>query len=105
MTVTVKTEIDLLHRFGPVRDQGRRPTCLAFAASDSHAGVRSGWEPLSCEFAFYNAQRRAGRSPAQGALLSAMLDTLRIDGQPVEAGWPYLDSDSVHPTTWRPSID
>ena len=102
MTVTVETEIDLRHRFGPVRDQGRRPTCLAFAASDSHAGVRAGWEPLSCEFAFYNAQRRAGRPPAQGALLSAMLDTLKFDGQPVEAGWPYLNPEDVQPTTWRP---
>ena len=26
MTVTVETEIDLRHRFGPARDQGRRPT-------------------------------------------------------------------------------
>lgn len=102
MTVTVETEIDLRHRFGPARDQGRRPTCLAFAASDSHAGVRAGWEPLSCEFAFYNAQRRTSRSPDQGALLSAMLDTLKFDGQPVETGWPYLNSEDVEPTTWLP---
>lgn len=102
MTVTAEIDVDLRGRFGPVRDQGRRPTCLAFAASDSHAGIRSGWEPLSCEFAFYNAQRRAGRSPAQGAVLGAMLDTLRMDGQPVDAGWPYLDAEAVQATTWRP---
>ncbi len=98
MTVAV----DLRDLFGTVRDQGRRPTCLAFAASDSHAGVRPGWEPLSCEFAFYNAQRRAGRSPTQGAVLGAMLETLRVDGQPVEAAWPYLDSKAVRATTWLP---
>lgn len=102
MTVRVDTEIDLRNRLGPVRDQGSRPTCLAFAASDSHAGVRAGWEPLSCEFAFFNAQRRAGRSPTQGALLGAMLDTLRLDGQPVEAGWPYLEADAVQASTWLP---
>jgi hypothetical protein len=102
MTVTADAEIDLRHRFGLVRDQGRRPTCLAFAASDSHAGIRAGWEPLSCEFAFYNAQRRAGRSPTQGALLGAMLDTLRLDGQPVEEGWPYLEADAVQAATWLP---
>lgn len=52
--------------FGPARDQGARPTCLAFAASDLHAGVREAWTPLSCEFLFYHAQRRAGRPPTVG---------------------------------------
>jgi len=28
---------DIRHRFGPARDQGMRPTCLAFAVSDAHA--------------------------------------------------------------------
>lgn len=102
MTVTVEVDVDLRGEFGPIRDQGRRPTCLAFAASDSHAGVRAGWEPLSCEFAFYQAQRRAGRSPAQGAELGAMLEALRVDGQPVEAGWRYLDAVPPDPAAWVP---
>lgn len=102
MTGTVQIEVDLRDRLGPVRDQGPRPTCLAFAASDTHAGVRPGWEPLSCEFAFYNAQQRAGRSPTQGAVLDAMLDTLKIEGQPVEAGWPYIEVEAIHASTWLP---
>ena len=52
---------DLRKHFGDARDQGPRPTCLSFAASDAHAALRTGWTPLSCEFAFYQAQRRAGR--------------------------------------------
>ena len=32
--MTVDVECDLRFRFGPARDQGSRPTCLAFAASD-----------------------------------------------------------------------
>ena len=83
---------DVRSRFGPARDQGARPTCLAFAASDTHAALRSPWDPLSCEFAFYQAQRRAGRSPTRGASLDYMLTALKEDGQPVEAGWPYLAS-------------
>ena len=78
--------------FGPARDQGARPTCLAFAASDTHAALRSPWSPLSCEFAFYHAQRRAGRPPTGGALLGPMLTALQEDGQPIEADWPYLAS-------------
>jgi hypothetical protein len=65
-------------------------------------GLRSGWTPLSCEFAFYHAQRRAGRPPNKGALLSAMLDTLREDGQPTEMGWPYLPATPNDPASWAP---
>lgn len=83
---------DLRSRLGPARDQGARPTCLAFAASDTHAALRTPWSPLSCEFAFYHAQRRAGRSPTGGASLSYMLTALKEDGQPAETDWPYLPS-------------
>lgn len=88
--------------FGPVRNQGARPTCLAFAASDTHAALRDGWVPLSCEYAFFHAQRRAGRLPNQGALLSATLETLREDGQPAEVSWPYLAKLPANVTTWVP---
>ena len=91
---------DLRKQFGNARDQDQRPTCLAFAASDAHAALRSPWAPLSVEFAFYHAQRRAGRSPHVGATLTAMLEALREDGQPVEAGWPYL---AAIPTDWKPA--
>lgn len=87
--ITIKT--DLRHLLGPVRDQGARPTCLAFAASDGHAALRNGWTPLSCEYAYFHAQRRGRRAPDQGATLPTMLDALRLDGQPAESGWPYLD--------------
>ena len=72
---------DLRTLFGEARDQGERPTCLAFAASDTHAALRAGWKPLSCEYAFYHAQRRGGRGPTIGARLPDMLDALRDDGQ------------------------
>jgi hypothetical protein len=90
---------DLRSQFGDARDQDLRPTCLAFAASDAHAALRSPWAPLSVEFAFYHAQRRAGRPPHIGATLPAMLDALGEDGQPIEAGWPYL---ATVPANWKP---
>lgn len=88
--MAVSASVDLRGQFGPVRNQGKRPTCMAFAASDAHAALRDGWYPLSCEYIFYKAQRRAGRAPASGALLSATLGALHDDGQPEESGWPYL---------------
>jgi acyl-coenzyme A thioesterase PaaI-like protein len=98
----IAVTVDLRSMLGPVRDQGSRPTCLAFAASDAHAGLRPGWAPLSCEFAFHHAQRRAARLPSQGALLSATLETLREDGQPEEAGWPYLAKLPADTASWVP---
>lgn len=96
---------DLRTLFGEVRDQGARPTCLAFAASDSHAALRAGWKPLSCEYAFYHAQRRSGRGPTAGARLGDMLDALRDEGQPREESWPYLDAPPTDPREWRPPAE
>lgn len=101
----VTVSVDLRTSFGPARDQGPRPTCLAFAASDAHAALRGGWTPLSCEYAFYHAQRRAYRPPDTGALLSSMLETLREDGQPEESGWPYLAATPADAGTWAPPGD
>jgi len=96
---------DLRPMFGPARDQGQRPTCLVFAASDAHAALRPDWTPLSCEFAFYHAQRRSSRSPMQGATLSSILEVLRYDGQPAEAAWPYLTSLPSDHADWQPPAD
>lgn len=102
MSPTIVTTKDLRPRLGAARDQGPRPTCLAFAASDLHAGIRPGWDPLSCETAFFHAQRRAGRPPTVGATLPHMLEALEHDGQPVEAGWPYLAQVSASGSGWAP---
>ena len=64
MEVTI--DCDLRSMFGPVRHQGIRPTCMAFAASDAHAAVRPDWVPLSCEFAYFHALKRDGGTRATG---------------------------------------
>ena len=66
----VTAMVDLRAQFGAVRDQGDRPTCLAFAASDAHAACRPHWEPLSSEYAFFHAQKRAGLPPDRGTYLN-----------------------------------
>jgi Papain family cysteine protease len=92
---------DLRTMFGPVRDQGKRPTCLAFAASDLHAALRGAWRPLSCEYLFYHAQQRSGRTARESATLKTILEAVRDQGQPIEARWPYMAS---HPPkkAWKP---
>ena len=95
---------DLRSMFGEVRDQGVRPTCLAFAVSDCHAAVRDGWDPLSAEFVYYHAQRRAGLLPNQGALLLHILEAIRDDGQPPETSWPYLADLPADLSHWGPPV-
>ncbi len=96
---------DLRYRFGPARDQGARPTCLAFAASDAHASLREPWAALSCEFAFYHAQRRGGRPPTTGARLPDMLAALKGDGQPLESAWSYLMALPTDLATYQPPVN
>ncbi len=101
MTLTVLR--DLRSLFGPARDQDPRPTCLAFAASDAHAAARGlPFDPLSAEWAYYHAVRRDGGKPDGGATLGGMLDGIRLDGQPVEAAWPYTNGPNPDPATWAP---
>jgi hypothetical protein len=101
--ITIKSD----HRklFGPVRDQGQRSTCLAFAISDLHAALRAPCAALSCEYLFYYAQQRANRKPNEGALLSSMLDAVRHDGQPHETDWPYLTTLPADLAQWVPPRD
>ncbi|MGN8547199.1 C1 family peptidase [Bradyrhizobium sp. 13971] len=93
---------DISSMFGPARNQLARPTCLAFAASDAHAALRSGWAPLSCEYIFFHAQLRANRLPSVGATLSKMLEAIHLDGQPEEIGWPYLSATPTDAGSWMP---
>jgi C1A family cysteine protease len=93
---------DMRSRFGPIRDQGSRPTCLAFAASDAHASLRDSWLPLSCEFAFFHAQRRGGRGLTVGSTIAGMTEAIRDDGQPNEGEWPYSPKLPVDLSRWTP---
>jgi Papain family cysteine protease len=94
---------DLRGRFGPARDQGGRETCLAFAMSDTHAVARGNpWSALSCEYLFYYAKQRDSTPPDKGTTIPAIRESLKHEGQPVEAGWPYLSSLPADLSQWKP---
>jgi len=98
----IKTIVDLRSNFGAARDQNPRPTCLAFAASDTHAALRSGWNPLSAEWAYYHAVKRDGGLPQDGSTLASMLATIKSDGQPPESDWPYIQNAAIDVASWLP---
>ena len=85
------------------RNQGSRPTCVAFAVSDAHAAARGPFKPLSVEHLYYHAVKRTpGGRPEDGASLSTTLDALKVDGQCVETGWPYADRSPCDLASWAP---
>src|SRR5207302_373360 len=83
-------------------DQEARPTCLVFAMSDAHAAALGPWSPLSCEYLFFHAKRRDGRPPSTGARFPETRAAVELDGQPVEAAWPYLPALPVDLKLWKP---
>ena len=97
--MSAKVAVDLRNSFGLIRDQGPRPTCLAFAVSDAHASLRDGWTPLSVEYIFYHAQKHSGSGPDTGCKACSLLKALECEGQPIESAWPYT---SRIPDPWEP---
>jgi papain like protease len=91
----IAIKVDLSSRLGSARDQGKRPTCIAFAASDCHRANRlDAIGPLSVEYAFFHALKRKGRPIHEKSAVGAkhISEAIEIDGQPEELGWPYLNA-------------
>lgn len=81
---------DLRNSIGAARDQGPRPTCLAFAFSDAHASVKDLQTFLSVEYLYYfAAQKMTNHTLQKGLDIKATAAALLQDGQPHEEHWPY----------------
>jgi hypothetical protein len=94
---------DLRARFVGARDQGPRPTCLAFAVSDAHAAERPPHRSLSADFLYYHALRRMSANHGDnGVGLKQATDAVRVDGQPIETAWPYSRTLPADLMKWKP---
>src|SRR5688572_1880174 len=99
----VAISVDLRGRFSAVRNQGGRPTCIAFAASDTHSFAGEMTDHLSVEYAFcYAAQRRKPTNPKQGISMPLIISAIKEDGQPLEHVWPYLSALPTPLSMWSP---
>lgn len=82
--------VDLRNKFVPVRDQGVRPLCLVFAASDLNAFLHQLSDPLSVEYLAYHAYQVAGHNNyTLGLDCDSVLAALELKGQPIELKLPY----------------
>ncbi len=101
----ISVNCDLRSQLLPVRHQGRRQSCLAFAASAAHEHHCRHSENLSVEYLFFHAvARTAGANPDAGTTMDAAAAALFEDGQPPESVWAYEPLQLYHPH-WSPPAD
>ena len=105
MGSSVAIHRDLRAAFGSARHQGDRPTCIAFALSDAHSAIRGAQEVLSAEHLYFHAvQRTTGGHPDKGVALPEVRAALKLDGQSLESGWPYLSTLPKDLAQWTPPL-
>ena len=96
--------LDLRSRQSPIKDQGHRGTCVAFAATAGHEMLRADGEDLGEEFVHWAAKQRDGLPAAtEGTTLAAAASALAEAGQPPERLWPYDEARDQWAPTYRPS--
>lgn len=88
----------------PIRDQGCRGTCVAFAFTSGHEVVCADGVDLCEEFLHWAAKQQDGLAcMSVGTTLAAAASVLRGIGQPPEHSWPYDDSHDVTSADYKPS--
>jgi len=100
----VEVHTDMRPEFAIVGNQGRRPTCLAFAATDAHVYLHGCTDPLCVEWLYYHAVSHAGDPPNAGSTLPSTQHVLKQKGQPHESHWPY-DAAPIDPIRWKPPAE
>ncbi len=97
--VELPASVDHRSEMPPVRDQGGRGTCVAFASTAvrEHLEIQAGAEPekidLSEQYLYWWCKQHDGIPPEQtpygGTYLSVGFDGLKESGVPEDEVWPY----------------
>lgn len=104
--MSIAIHIDLRAQLGPVRHQGNRPACLAFALSELNRFHGNGDQPLSPEYLYASAARRMpGWVPHDGLSLNAGLSAVVTPGQPLDVHCPYVGVEPSLPFVALPLHD
>jgi C1A family cysteine protease len=100
--------IDLRPLLPPVRSQGPRGTCAAFAVTAAHEFARYGpmgtFEDLSEEALYWNCKQVDGDMQS-GTSFDSASDVLHHAGQPRAASWPYDGFRDENDGTYVPPLD
>lgn len=99
----IKVEVNHSDRLGPSRNQGMRPTCLAFTTSDLNAFANA-TPHLSVEYmCHYAAKGGQNWLPGDGFTMEQILAAVENPGQPEEGNYPYLGNSHDAPLQVPPS--
>jgi hypothetical protein len=89
--MTIIADIDLRPMHGSIRDQGDRPTCMAFALSDLNGHRHQQPAQLSAEYLYREAALlMPGWKPGDGLAVDAALRAVSAPGQALETAVPYI---------------
>lgn len=94
--------IDHRSRLSPIRDQGERGTCVAFAATAGNELLRRSDIDLSEEFLYWSCKQRNGFL-GEGTTMVAAIAALKEVGQPLEQYCPYVSHHSCVHGDYKPS--
>lgn len=95
--MTIQNEVILKQANWPARDQGSRPTCIAFALSEMNLVSAKGLEALSPEYLYQLAAISTPKwMPNAGVTLGAALAAAHT-GQPSELDFPYQQNEPIFP--------
>lgn len=94
--------IDHRSRLSPIRDQGERGTCVAFATTAGNELLRRPDIDLSEEFLYWSCKQRDG-FPGEGTNMVTAIVALQEVGQPLEQYFPYISHCSCVPGDYKPS--
>lgn len=98
----IKEEIVLPQAANPARDQGQRPTCIAFALSELNLRCAPKIQALSAEYVYQAAANMTpGWVPGTGVRLGVALQAAS-SGQPVETDFPYQSNEPAAPVPAPP---
>lgn len=95
--MSIQIKVDLRTNHCDIRNQGERPTCLAFALSDLNCAQHAETSPFSAEYLYANAVKgMPGWRPGDGLTLECGLSSVLSPGQPKEEVHAYTaDEPSV----------
>lgn len=92
--------IDFSDEMGSARDQGRRGTCLVFAATAAHEHLHGVHQQLCIEWLYYFAIRIDQMPLNSWTTIPSVSEALKEYGQPYEVVWRYQRSTDFQ--NWHP---
>lgn len=99
----INVQVDLSKVLGNARNQGQRPTCLAFTASDLNAAANS-TDHLSVEYLCHHAAKYTPQwTSGGGYTVDAIFKAVHKPGQPLDSLYQYNHTDPNVPSVQPPS--